>query len=151
MVYDGGTPRTATTRTITVDHRGGDEFAVGVRGHVVVVDQPTADGGGDAGPSPTELFVASLAVCVAFYARRYLARHQLPTGGLRVTAAYEMSVDRPARVSEVDIAIAVPDGVPTSRLDALRAVASHCTVHNSIVRAPRIGIHVGLSGGPATG
>jgi len=62
---------------IAVTHVSGDRFAIQVRGHRLVVDQPVADGGQDAGPTPTELFVGSLAACVAFYARRFLARHDL--------------------------------------------------------------------------
>lgn len=42
-------------------------------------------------PSPTELFVASLAPCVAFHARRYLQRHDLPEDGLRVTTDTSMT------------------------------------------------------------
>jgi OsmC-like protein len=82
---------------VTVQHHGGDRFGIQVRGHEVTVDQPTAYGGTDAGPTPTELFVAGLAGCVAFYARRYLARHGLPESGLTVTAEYTMAT-RPARV-----------------------------------------------------
>ena len=51
---------------ITVQHEDGDRFQVLVRGHRLVIDQPVADGGTDAGPTPTELFVAGLASCVGF-------------------------------------------------------------------------------------
>ena len=54
--------------TVTVTHDVGDRFDIAIRGHVVHVDQPESDGGSDTGPTPTELFVASLASCVAFYA-----------------------------------------------------------------------------------
>jgi uncharacterized OsmC-like protein len=47
---------------------GGDRFVLEVRGHQLYVDQPREAGGSDAGPTPTELFVASLAGCVGFYA-----------------------------------------------------------------------------------
>ena len=53
------------------------------------------------GPTPTELFVASLASCVAFYAGRYLTRHGLSREGLGVSVAYEMATDRPARVANI--------------------------------------------------
>jgi putative redox protein len=69
---------------VTVQHVDGDRFTIGIRDHLIAVDQPVTDGG-DTAPTPTELFVASLASCVAFYARRYLATHKLPTTGLRVT------------------------------------------------------------------
>jgi putative redox protein len=125
--------------TITVHHVSGDQFAIHTRIHTMTVDQPVADGGDDAAPTPTELFVASLASCVAFYARRYLARHDLPEQGLTVTASYELG-QRPARVTDVRISIGLPHGVPTDRREALLAVASHCTVHNTLVDPPQVSI-----------
>jgi uncharacterized OsmC-like protein len=125
--------------TTTVEYLDGDRFVIGIRGHMVTVDQPLADGGEDTAPTPTELLVASLASCVAFYARRYLARHRLPTAGLNVTADYTMGT-RPARVADVTVDIQVPEGVPPARLDALLAVASHCTVHNTLTDQPTVTI-----------
>jgi putative redox protein len=124
---------------VTVTPRGGDQFEIGVRGHHLLVDQPLSDGGMDEAPTPTELFVASLASCVAFYANRYLTRHRLPTEGLSVDAHYSMA-SRPARVSEIRIDLAIPAGVPEDRREALLAVASHCTVHNTLVSEPDVAI-----------
>ena len=125
--------------TLAVRHLGGDRFGIGIRDHEVVVDQPAALGGEDTAPTPTELFVASLTACVAFYARRYLTRHDLPVEGLEVTADFRTET-KPSRVSDVDIAIRLPDGVPGERRAALLAVASHCTVHNSLTTPPTVGI-----------
>lgn len=125
--------------TITVHHVAGDQFAIHTRIHTMTVDQPVADGGDDAAPTPTELFVASLASCVAFYARRYLARHGLPEHGLAVSATYEMA-SRPARVGGVSISLTLPDGVPAERRESLLAVASHCTVHNTLAEPPTVSI-----------
>jgi putative redox protein len=122
-----------------VEHRGGDKFDINVRGHVVRVDQPVKDRGEDTAPTPTELFIASLASCVAFYARRYLARHDLPTDGLAVEAAFNMG-SKPARVAGIDMRLIVPEGVPADRLDALLAVATHCTVHNTLTSEPDVSI-----------
>jgi putative redox protein len=122
-----------------VEHRGGDKFDIAIRGHVVRVDQPVKDRGEDTAPTPTELFIASLASCVAFYARRYLARHDLPTAGLAVEATFEMGA-RPARVAGIALRIIVPDGVPADKLDAMLAVASHCTVHNTLTSEPEVSI-----------
>jgi putative redox protein len=125
--------------TVRTWHLDGDRFAIGIRDHLITVDQPTADGGQDTAPTPTELFVASLASCVGFYARRYLARHHLPTTGLTVTADYTMGT-RPARVTDIRVDIDVPDGVPADRREALLAVASHCTVHNTLADDPQVTI-----------
>ena len=62
----------------------GEAYEMTVRGHRVVVDQPADAGGQDSAPTPTELFVASLAACVAFYAGRFLTRHGYSRDGLAV-------------------------------------------------------------------
>jgi putative redox protein len=123
--------------TITARHVNGDRFTVSVRDHLFAVDQPVADGGEDTAPTPTELFVAGLVSCVGFYAGRYLARHNLPVEGLCVTGDYEIT-SRPARVGSIRIDITLPEGVPDNRRDALLAVASHCTVHNSLATPPEV-------------
>jgi putative redox protein len=92
--------------------------------------------------TPTELLVASLSSCVAFYAGRYLARHGLNRDGLHVTATFTTATDRPARVAGVRLAIRVPSGVPPTRQAALLAVASHCTVHNTLRQPPDIAIEL---------
>jgi uncharacterized OsmC-like protein len=134
---------------ISVRHEEGDRFTISVRGHEITVDQPVADGGGDAGPTPSELFVASLAGCVGYFAERYLVRHNIPTAGLAVDAAYEYSQDAPSRVASIDVRLAIPDAFPGSNLPALMKVVDRCTVHNSMRQAPRVRIstEVGASGG----
>lgn len=129
--------------TIRVDHIEGDRFEIAIRRHSLTVDQPVEDGGGDSAPTPTELFVAGLASCVAFYARRYLARHGLATDGLSVSADYALTT-RPTRVGEVRIRIRLPEGVPEDRREALLAVASHCTVHNSLEQPPEVSIELSI-------
>lgn len=123
---------------IRVTHVVDDQFVAGVRGHQLRIDQPVADGGDNAGPTPTELFVTGLAGCVAHYARRFLARHDIDPHGLAVTADWQMAGGRPARVGKVSIVVEPPTGLPAERRDALLAVASHCTVHNSLARPPKI-------------
>ena len=118
----------------------GEAYEVTVRGHRLVVDQPTDAGGQDSAPTPTELFVASLATCVAFYAGRFLTRHGYRRDGLAVSVGYEMASDRPARVSGIRLVVRVPAGLPPERWAALRAVVSHCTVHNTLGSPPSITI-----------
>ncbi|WP_427170268.1 OsmC family protein [Arthrobacter sp. 92] len=132
-------PAPGASQPVHVAHRGGDRFDINVRGHLIRTDQPVSDGGEDTGPTPTELFIASLAACVAFYARRYLDRHGLPTEGLAAAAEFSMG-SRPARVARIEVRLTIPDGVPAERREALLAVASHCTVHNSLITTPEISV-----------
>ena len=134
-----GGPASRDSQPVRVAHLGGDRFDINIRGHIIRTDQPIADGGEDTGPTPTELFIASLAGCVAFYARRYLERHALPTEGLAVDAEFRMG-SRPARVARIEVRLTIPDGVPAERREALLAVASHCTVHNSLTSVPEISV-----------
>ncbi|MFD8483916.1 OsmC family protein [Kitasatospora sp. NPDC059673] len=123
---------------IRVDHTSGDAYAVAIRGHRLVVDQPFDAGGDDSGPTPTELFAASLASCVAFYAGRYLARHGVAADGLRVDAEFTMATDRPARVTDITVTVDVPPALDPARHDALLAVASNCTVHHTLQQPPTV-------------
>ena len=127
---------------VAVTYLGGESYAAATGSHAVRTDQPAAAGGAGAAMTPVELLVASLSSCVAFYAGRYLARHGLDRGGLEVTADYALATDRPARVGGVSLKIRVPGGVPPSREAALLAVASHCTVHNTLRCAPDVAIEL---------
>ena len=127
---------------IVVRHEGGDRFRVRVRDHELRVDQPVEDGGGDTGPTPTELFVAGLAACVGFYAERFLYRHALPTEGLAVECDFAFAEDGPARVASAALRVTLPAGFPESKRERLARVVEHCTVHNSIRHAPSIRIEL---------
>ncbi len=136
---EGGTADAAPGQ-VEVSYLGGESYAVAARGHTLLTDQPATAGGADTAMTPTELLVASLTSCVAFYAGRYLARHGLNRDGLHVTARFTTATDRPARVDRVRLTIQIPGGIPASRQAALLAVASHCTVHNTLRQAPNIAI-----------
>ncbi len=130
----GAVPERADNQML-VEYVDGEAYQVAVRGHTVRVDQSVGGGGTDSAPSPTELFVASLAACVAFYAGRYLTRHGYSRVGLAVATEYDVATDRPARVGAIRLTLRVPAEVPPQRWAALHAVAAHCTVHNSLVTA----------------
>jgi putative redox protein len=127
---------------VTVRYVDGDAYAITARTHSVLTDQPVIDGGRDAAVTPTELLIASLASCVAFYTGRYLLRHGLDRTGLAVTAEFSMAADRPARVSAARLQITVPAGFPPQRAAALLAMASHCTVHNTLRQGPDVSIEL---------
>ncbi len=126
--------------TMEVRHEARDRFSVEIRGHDVVVDQPVHDGGDDLGPTPTELFVAGLASCVAYYAERFLVRHDVEVAGLGVCCDWEMAGERPSRVGSVAIHVTLPPGFPDRLSARLHAVVEGCTVHNSLVKPPAVTI-----------
>ena len=132
----------AATGQVVASYVGGETYAVTTRGHAVLTDQPATAGGDDAAMTPVELFVGALCSCAAFYAGRYLDRHDLDRATLQVTAEFAMATDRPARVCGVTLKIQVPGGIPPAGRAALLAVVSHCTVHNTLQQAPDIAIEL---------
>lgn len=126
-------------QTMRVRWAADDRFDIQVRDHTITVDQPVEIGGADVGPTPTELFVAGLASCVAFYARRYLRRHHIDPAGLEVTTSYRLGT-KPARVAAVDMEIHLAAELEPKRRAGLLAQAGHCTVHHSITQPPDIAI-----------
>jgi len=127
---------------LTVVSLGGDRHRITVRGHEIVVDQPVDSGGEDAGPTPTDLFVASLASCVAHYARRGLgAGGEGPT----VRCTWRMSETPPWRVAAIAIDVRLPASTTDARLEAVRRAISHCTVHNTLRSAPAITVRAGVA------
>ncbi|HWW10299.1 MAG TPA: OsmC family protein [Candidatus Acidoferrales bacterium] len=131
----------AGVRELTVTGIGGDRHRVSVRGHQLLVDQPVDAGGTDAGPTPVELFVASLASCVAHYARRALGRDG---GSPTVHCHWTMSYTPPWRVSSIDIDVVAPAGTASARLDAVRRAVTHCTVHNTLQDPPTVRIEAAV-------
>jgi putative redox protein len=123
---------------VEVWYAKGDRFLVQVRDHHVVVDQPRSFGGDDAGPTPTELFVASLAACAGFYAERFFRHHDLPSEGLKVEADYEMSPDRPSRVGSIALRVVLPPGFPAEFRGAVETVLERCTLRNTLTWPPEV-------------
>jgi putative redox protein len=123
---------------ISVESRGDFRLVARIRGHEVVLDQPREGDGTDTGPTPTELFVASLTACVAQYAELYLRRHHNLADGFRVTCSFEMSSDRPPRVARVVMDVPVPEQMDDSAHQALQRVVDHCAVTNTLQHAPSV-------------
>ncbi|SDH55468.1 Uncharacterized OsmC-related protein [Lentzea fradiae] len=128
----------APKQRLTVQHVRGDEFMLRLRAHELHTDQPESD----RALSPVELFVASLATCVAHYTGTFLRRHELSHDGHTVTAEYEMAADRPARVARIRITVHVGVALTPQQEAAVQAVANHCTVHNTLRRPPEIEIRI---------
>lgn len=125
----------------SVTHLAGDRFQVDVRGHRLLVDQPRR-GGEEAGPTPTELFVASLAACVGHYATSYLRRHELPYEGLRVDCDWTMLAADDPRVGRIGLRVTPPVPVPHELRAGFEQAVEHCTVHNSLRRPPQVTVNL---------
>ena len=136
---------------LSVAYQGGTRYDVLTDRHRVVTDQPVEDGGADAGMSPVEVFVGSVASCVGYFVGQFCARHDISREGLRVEAEWTMA-EEPHRVGQVQLAIRLPHRVTPELKERLLKVAHGCTVHQSIVVPAQISIDLNphSHGVPAT-
>lgn len=133
----------ATPAAVAVTYAGGDVLRIAARGHELLSDQPVEDGGEDTAPTPTEIFIASLGACVAFYAERFLRRNELSTDGMKVECTY-LWAESPHRVGEIELHVEAP-GLTEARRAAFSRVIEHCTIHNTLLHPPAVRIVVGAN------
>jgi len=121
---------------VLVQHRGNVQFEAVARGHKVICDQPSANGGSDTGMTPPEFLLTSLATCAGFYAAKYLELRKLPANGLQVRVSAEKGT-APARLAKFQIEVIIPDLAPEHEAGVYRAVEA-CLIHNTLLNAPAI-------------
>ena len=129
---------------VTAAYLGGTKFEVRARGHRLISDQPPDNGGQDAGPTPPEFLLASLASCAAYYAAQYLNTRQLPAADLMVRVKAEKatsSSNAPARLASFLIEVSAPGLDDRHQTGILRAVKA-CLIHNTLLGHPAIEIAV---------
>jgi putative redox protein len=110
--------------------RGGFRADVTVRGHELVIDEPTADGGGDEGMMPTEALWASLASCFCLALAWAARKRDIELPGLEVTVRAERA-GRELRYGRVEIEASadVEDDVLEALMPKARRV---CWVSNTL-------------------
>ncbi len=116
------------------------KFEVQARDHRVICDQPVENDGSDAGMTPPEFLLASLATCAAYYAAQYLKTRQLPTKDLKVRVRAEKA-QQPARLSTFHIEVTAPGLDERHQAGVLRA-AKACLIHNTLLGQPSIEVNV---------
>lgn len=82
-------------KTVKVESKLDSKFKIesDVRGHKIVVDQPANAGGTDAGPTPLEYLMVSLAGCIGSISRIIAMQRKLEIRGMTITAEGDLNVD----------------------------------------------------------
>ena len=127
---------------MNITHKSGMRFDAKTRSHTIVIDQPKEGGGKDEGPTPPELFIASLGACIGVYALWFCQKRKIPYEGMKINVNWSKSTTPPARIDRIDAKIIFPKGCPAEHKTHLIASVEKCLVHNSIIQAPEIKITV---------
>lgn len=122
--------------SVTVSFPGGVAVDATYNGHTVRTDQPLAAGGADSAMSPFDLFFASIAACMGFYALRFCQQRDIPTEGLRLTLD-PIRDEEQKRVTVVRIALELPPGFPEKYRAAIERAVDQCAVKKHILDPPK--------------
>jgi ribosomal protein S12 methylthiotransferase accessory factor len=127
------------SRTIPVSFPGGVRIETTVGTHTIVTDQPAVHGGRDEGPSPYDLFLASIATCAGYYAAAFCASRKLATTGMAL--ALEVTDDETTHLPrELTVHLTLPDGFPEQYKAAILRAVENCKVKKSLAAAPRTSV-----------
>lgn len=105
----------------------GKKLEAMVDGYALRTDMPIDDGGDGAAPKPSDLFLASLATCGAFFARMYCEKRGLDAETLAISMGYETS-EKTRLVTKLIFNITVPDGFPEKHRAPLERAIQACYV-----------------------
>lgn len=117
--------------TIRTIYKGNMAFESKVGNHTILVDVPAGMGGEDRGPTPPELFIASLGSCVAAFIAQYCNRTGIDTRDMTVDVTFDKA-EEPTRLTNVKVIASLPHGDCGNRKEAILRVAEHCPVHETI-------------------
>lgn len=96
--------------------------------HRLVVDEPTADGGDDRGPTPHDLFDASLAACTSLTVTLYAQHKAWPLEDVRVAIDRDASEER-AGVYRLARRIELVGNLSDEQRARLMEIAERCPIH----------------------
>lgn len=127
--------------TISTYYKGDMLFESKLGAHTLVIDVPAGMGGKDRGPTPPEIFVASLGSCVGAFVAQYCGRSGIDATNMTVDVTFD-KVENPTRLVNLKVHVDLPHGRCADRQAAIRRVAEHCPVHETILTLQGIEIDI---------
>jgi putative redox protein len=126
--------------SITVSFPGGVAVEAKVGRHTVRTDQPSPVGN-DAAPSPFDLFLASIATCMGFYALRFCQERNIANDGLSLSLA-PIRDETGKHVTTARVTLQLPKAFPAKYHDAIRRAVDHCSVKRHMLEPPAFEISI---------
>ena len=95
------------------------------------MDETEEDGGGDAGPRPTELLAAALATCTAITIEMYADRKEWELGDVEVIRRLR-DAHAPRRRRSCETTIKVAAELTDEQRERILVIAGKCPVHRTL-------------------
>ena len=122
--------------TLSISFPGGVAVDATLNGHTIHTDQP-APLGRDTAVSPFDLFLASIATCMGFYALRFCQERGLSTEGLGLTLD---PIRDGKRLAKVHVELRLPESFPEKYDKAIRRAVDHCAVKRAMLEPPEFDV-----------
>lgn len=110
---------------------------IDARGHLIISDEPTENGGQNLGPSPGDLLRSSLAACTAITLRMYADRKEWNLGEIEVDVEYRKNLDDIEHNFYVSVSFENKD-LTENQLKRLEQIANKCPVHKILEKGHEI-------------
>ena len=120
---------------IPVKLAGGRAVEATVGGHTVRADQPVDGGGGGTAPSSSDLFLASIAMCAAYYVLDFCLERKIPTDRISVIMTTHKN-EKTKLMDRIELKINLPPEFPEKYDKAVVRAADLCWVKKNIQKAP---------------
>lgn len=130
----------APTPTVTVAEAGIDPARgtgrytqdIVARGHELLSDEPTDNGGDDLGPGPFDLVLAGLGSCTSMTVRMYADRKEWPLERVEVALSHRRETVDGEGVTRIDRAIRLVGDLDPEQRERLLDIANRCPVHRAL-------------------
>ena len=129
---------------IDVTFPGGQAVDAHIAGHTIHTDQREKHGGGGTGPPPFDLFLASIATCMGFYALRFCQQREIDAEGLRLSMETERDPDT-KMIHTIKVQLELPAGFPPKYVRAVERSMEQCTVKKHMFRPPMFELETEIS------
>lgn len=117
-------------RAITASTGAGYLTDITAGEHRVIVDEPVADGGGNKGPTPIDLLLASLASCTTITVRMYADRKGYALR--RVEAVATRPDAPPGPIPQISMKLTLEGDLDEEQRRRLVEIAHRCPVHRTL-------------------
>lgn len=114
---------------ITTEYKGDMLFETSIGRHTLAVDVSPDQGGSDRAVYAPQMFVTSLASCVAILVTEYCNSHNIDASGLTVDVDYDWG---DGRMENFRATVNLPNAEVGKRERAVKHAAKHCPVHATI-------------------
>ena len=108
---------------------------------VLLTDQQVDSGGDGSGPTPFELFGASIITCTGFVAAEFCRTRDIDTAGMGLKLEFEKDL-KSGRYPKMSITVQLPNSFPEKYRKAITSAMDQCTVKKHILEPPEFDVVV---------